>query len=165
MVSFVTGVTAYPSVNFSYAAAKCFPNEVLPGLSAAFHVREVDHFLGKELFTCNFCSPFGEWLHWEQQHPIHSQAVSLILDLNQSIIACCVVIADWQVTCRGGCRDYFRGDAGMEHRSKTSMKELFGKGALKKDGTEGKVLQLCHSKPSLMGLCQAPNRLCNLSIK
>ena len=27
----------------------------------------------------------------------------------------------------------------MEQRSKTSMKELFGKGALKKDGTEGKV--------------------------
>ncbi|KAK9818799.1 hypothetical protein WJX74_001704 [Apatococcus lobatus] len=38
--------------------------------------------------------------------------------------------------------DYFRGDAGMEQRSKTSMKELFGKGALKKDGTEGKVKKL-----------------------
>ena len=38
-------------------------------------------------------------------------------------------------------RDYFKGDSTIQQRSKTSMKELFGKGALKKDGTEGKVGQ------------------------
>lgn len=66
---------------------------------------------------------------------------STVCICSASNIVCCISKSRASPALMGssGCRDYFRGDSGMEQRSKTSMKELFGKGALKKDGTEGKV--------------------------